>query len=57
MVKVALTRELGNNDKLRKLLEEKNVECVEIPCIAFGSGEDLGRLSEEVTKCDIIVWI
>ena len=53
--KVALTRELGNNEKLGALLREKNIECVEIPCIAFGPGRDLHRLDDAILQCDIIV--
>ena len=55
MARVALTREKGSNDKLRGLLEAVGVRCVEIPCIAFTAGPDLGRLTEEMKACDIVV--
>ena len=53
--KVALTRELGNNEKLGDLLREKNIECVEIPCISFCPGLDVDRLGDAMLQCDIIV--
>ena len=36
---VALTRELGKNGKLQKILKQRGVECRELPCITF---ENLG---------------
>ena len=53
--KVALTRELGNNEKLRAILRGKNIECVEIPCIEFGPGKDLHKLGDAMLQCDVIV--
>jgi uroporphyrinogen-III synthase len=52
---VALTREAGANDKLAALLPASEVECVEIPCIAFGPGEDSPSLSAALTKYDSII--
>ncbi len=52
--KVALTRELGKNEKL-KLLLDKDVETIELPCIMFGDGSDLIRLEAEIKLHDIIV--
>ena len=53
--KVALTRELGNNEKLGSFLRERNIDFVEIPCIAFGPGEDLKELGGAMLQNDIIV--
>jgi uroporphyrinogen-III synthase len=53
--KVALTREQGSNDQIRALLELKNIDCVEIPCIAFAPGKDISLLASEVQKCDLVV--
>jgi uroporphyrinogen-III synthase len=52
---VALTREDGSNQKLRVLLESKNIKCIEIPCIAFAAGKDIHKLEEEILNNDIIV--
>ena len=52
--KVALTRELGKNDRL-KLLLDKDVETIELPCIMFGDGNDLERLEAEIKLHDIVV--
>lgn len=49
---IALTREEGTNESLRKLLSGLN--CIELPCIAFGPGEDIDKLSEAIMKNDII---
>jgi len=50
---IALTREDGANDKLAALLQ--GLTCVEIPCIAFGPGSDVGLLPAALTATDIIV--
>lgn len=45
---VALTRELGANDKLSKLLEKTpEIKCIEIPCIQFEVGPGAAKLEEE----------
>jgi len=50
---VALTRENGANDKLLALLD--GVECVELPCIAFASGEDSDKLPSALPEHDLVV--
>ena len=50
---VALTREMGANDKL--LARLAGLECVELPCIAFASGEDANKLPSALTEHDIVV--
>lgn len=50
---VALTRELGENDKLRKLLV--GINCIEIPCIQFTAGEDIGKLGENILSHDLVI--
>lgn len=52
-VRVALTRELGANAKVRALLQ--GVECVELPCIAFAQGKDYERLGSELKLHDVVV--
>lgn len=51
-VKIALTRELGANDALRKLLPDLN--CLELPCIAFGPGQDIDKLNKAIPRHDLI---
>ena len=51
-IKIALTREQGNNDKLASLLS--NFECLEIPCIAFGPGKDTDKLESSLLNYDLI---
>ena len=51
--KIALTRELGANDKLSVLL--KPYCCIELPCITFSNGEDVGKLPDAITTHDVIV--
>ena len=53
MVKIALTREEGGNDKLAKLLEGYDV--FEIPCIMFADGEDSSKLPDAIKSHDLIV--
>jgi len=53
-VDIALTRELGANGKLLKLLPTELYNCIELPCIAFGPGADIELLPTEITKHDII---
>ena len=50
---VALTRELGANDKVLALLD--GVKCVELPCIAFSKGIDFDRLTSELKLHDAVV--
>lgn len=50
---VALTRENGANDKLMNLLSGEN--CVELPCIAFASGEDMDKLPKALDEYDLVV--
>jgi uroporphyrinogen-III synthase len=50
---VALTRELGANDKLKSLLH--GVECIEIPCIQFAVGEDIEKLGNAIISHDIVI--
>ena len=50
---VALTRENGANDKLMNLLSGER--CVELPCIAFASGEDVDELPKALDECDLVV--
>jgi len=52
-VKIAVTRELGNNGKLTSLLPD--FDCLEIPCIMYGPGPDLNKLVDEILLHDIIV--
>ena len=48
---VALTREEGKNEKLKKALEEAGFfETVELPCIAHADGPDLPTLSERLQE-------
>lgn len=55
-LQVALTRELGTNDKLSKLLSgNKNIKCIELPCIQFFDGDDTAKVQSEITKSDVIV--
>lgn len=55
-LKVALTRELGTNDKLQKLLcENKNIECIELPCIQFFDGDDVEKVKSEIPKNDVVI--
>lgn len=51
--KIALTRELGANDKLRMLL--KSYSCIELPCITFSDGDDVGKLPDAIKTHDVIV--
>ena len=53
MVKIALTREEGGNDKLAKLLDGYDV--CEIPCIMFAGGEDSQKLPDAIKAHDLIV--
>jgi uroporphyrinogen-III synthase len=55
--KVALTRELGKNDKLKKMIDgsRHEYECVELPCVMFAPGKDLNRLGTELKPHDTIV--
>lgn len=51
IVGVALTRELGKNDKLLKEIVQTNdlsdhVQTIELPCIAHAQGPDFDRLAE-----------
>ena len=56
MVKVALTREEGNNEKLVKILvSNSKLKLIELPCIAFGTGPDIDKLSQYMTKNDLII--
>eukprot|EP01041_Mallomonas_annulata_P009038 gene9038-18719_t len=52
MVKIALTREEGTNEKLAAFLTK--YECLELPCIMFAPGEDAERLSGDILTHDII---
>jgi len=55
-LKVALTRELGTNDKLSKLLSNnKNIQCIELPCIQFFDGDDTDKVKSEIPKNDVII--
>lgn len=54
VVKVALTREEGVNEKLAVLLHSTSIECLELPCIMFGPGADTNRLHEELSQHDIV---
>lgn len=51
--KIALTREVGGNDKLAKLLDGYSV--YEIPCIMFASGDDSAKLPQAMSDHDVIV--
>ena len=53
MVKIALTREEGGNDKLAQLLQGYDV--CEIPCIMFAGGEDSSKLPDAIKVHDVIV--
>lgn len=54
-ITVALTREEGKNDKLRRQIEQNHPELfskldlVELPCIEHASGPDYDKLSETLT--------
>jgi len=52
MIRIALTREKGTNEKLANLLPK--FECLELPCIMFAPGADSEKLGDEITKHDII---
>eukprot|EP00960_Hanusia_phi_P000764 21130-Hanusia_phi.AAC.4 len=47
---VALTRELGKNSKLEKVLSEKGIRTVELPCIAFEAGTDAETLPKALQE-------
>lgn len=49
VIRVALTRELGENSKLQNLL--LGVECAEIPCIQFALTEEAMQLKSEIEDC------
>lgn len=51
--KIALTREIGANDKLVSLLQ--SYDTYEIPCIMFADGEDTSKLPDAISKYDIII--
>lgn len=51
-LRVALTRENGSNDKLKDLIPD--LDCFEIPCIAFSTSEDTVKLAEAITSHDIV---
>ena len=51
--KIAVTREVGGNDKLVKLLDGYSV--FEIPCIMFASGDDSTKLPNAILGHDVIV--
>ena len=61
--RIALTREAGANDKLAALLADIGTgagagarwECVEIPCIAFGPGDDSAALPAALGQSDCVV--
>lgn len=59
VIKVALTRELGANDKLFKSIIKQStnsiIECLEIPCISFAIGPDVDILKEQMSLFDLIV--
>lgn len=52
-IKIALTREKGENNKLWNLL--KDLECIEIPCIGFERGQDYDKLASEISKHDTVI--
>jgi uroporphyrinogen-III synthase len=47
-----LTRELGANDAIKELLH--GLDCIELPCIAFGNGPDTDKLASAIPQYDII---
>lgn len=52
--RIALTREMGHNTKLRRLLFD--IDCVELPCTeTVPSLPDLAALRHEIDKHDIIL--
>ena len=53
--RVALTREEGSNNKVIDILKQKNIDFIELPCIAFAPGKDEHLLGEQMKKCDIII--
>lgn len=53
MVKIALTREEGGNDKLAQLLQ--GLDVCEIPCIMFAGGEDSAKLPGAIMAHDLIM--
>lgn len=53
---MALTREEGNNNKLVKILSSNSkLKLIELPCIAFGTGPDIDKLSKYMTNSDLII--
>jgi len=54
---VVLTREAGKNDKLRKLLEAREFNILELPCIAHCHAEGHAQLQQtlETQVFDYIV--
>ena len=55
-MKVALTREEGNNDKMMKILKSNcKLDLIELPCIAFDVGPDVDKLASSLTVNDLIV--
>jgi uroporphyrinogen-III synthase len=57
---VALTRQAGANDALLSLLgnnsdDNKLLECIELPCIAFAPGEDTDKLPAALERYDLVV--
>jgi uroporphyrinogen-III synthase len=52
--KVALTRETEANQKLRHLLSP-DVDCVDIPCIAYDIGPDYDKLASSLSDNDVVL--
>lgn len=46
---MAMTRELGKNGKLERLLKERGLDTVEIPCITFERGVDIEKVRRDTT--------
>jgi uroporphyrinogen-III synthase len=53
IVTIALTREAGENEKLKSLLSDYS--CIEIPCIQFSDGPDRGWLDQAILEHDGIL--
>lgn len=58
-VRVAMTRELGKNDKLRQRLEEEldnDLELLEVPCIQHAAGPDLDQLTPSLSPASALLF-
>lgn len=53
---VVLTREKGKNDKVRKLLEDRGIHCLEVPMVETEQGPDFDQLPH-VLQTETFDWV